>query len=444
MTLASARESSLIISAALVVGLLLFGVFVAAIGKSPLEVYVTIYEGAFASSFSWQNTLLRAAPLILTGLAVAIPAQAGLMVIGAEGTLVLGGLATAAVAALLNTVTGMPALPAQAVALLAGCLAGACWLGLTGLLRAKRGLNETIVSLLLSYIAIALFNHLVEGALRDPGSLNKPSTAPIDERLMIGNIFGLDVHWGLVIGIVCALAAQIVLSRTTWGYALRVTGGNQRAAKMAGFSVTTLLVAACAFGGAAAGLAGGIEVLAVHGAANASLIVGYGYTGILVAFLARQQPLGVVPVAILMGGIGAAGSLLQRRLDLPDATTLVLQGMLFICILAADALTGRIKFGRGRATAARATEITGAETDSGSALSPGLSPGSGVAAGDAAGATALAVVDEELPVVTVTMAVEGAVTAIAAKTAALSDGVLQDDAVTNGIVVGNGPAEQPV
>ncbi|HEU0199470.1 MAG TPA: ABC transporter permease, partial [Burkholderiaceae bacterium] len=180
------RESSLIIAAALAVGLLLFGGFVAAVGKSPLEVYLTIYEGAFASAFSWQNTLLRAAPLILTGLAVAIPAQAGLMVIGAEGALVLGGLATAAVAAALGSVLPGAAWPVQLAALAAGALAGALWLGLTGLLRARRGLNETIVSLLLSYVAIALFNHLVEGALRDPASLNKPSTAPIDSSLMIG------------------------------------------------------------------------------------------------------------------------------------------------------------------------------------------------------------------------------------------------------------------
>ena len=339
MNLASTRESSLRFAGAVALGLLIFGGFVAAIGKSPLEVYTTIFEGAFASTFSWQNTLLRAAPLILTGLAVAIPAQAGLMVIGAEGALVLGGLATAALAA---HVPG-PALVVQVLALAAGICAGGVWLGLTGLLRARRGLNETICSLLLSYIAIAIFNFLVEGALRDPASLNKPSTLPINDALMIGSMPGVDIHWGLAIGVVCALAAQVVLSRTTWGFGLRVTGGNQRVARLAGLPVTLLIVAACAAGGAAAGLAGGIEVLAVHGSANASLIAGYGYTGILVAFLARQQPLGCVPVAVLLGGIGAAGSLLQRRMDLPDATTLVLQGVLFVCILAADSISFRVR-----------------------------------------------------------------------------------------------------
>lgn len=356
MTISSARETTLLLIGALAAGLLLFGLFVAAIGKSPIAVYVTIFEGGFASAFSWQNTLLRAAPLILAGLAVAIPAQAGLMVIGAEGTIALGGLAAAALAVALPVVLPSAPLMTQIAALGAGALAGAFWLGLTGWLRSRRGLNETICSLLLSYIAIALFNHLVEGVLRDPGSLNKPSTAPISDELMIGNLPGLDVHWGLAIGIACAIVAQIVLSRTTWGFALRVTGGNPRVAKMAGLSVTLLVVAACAAGGAAAGLAGAIEVLAVHGAANASLLAGYGYTAILVAFLARQQPLGLVPVAILMGGIGAAGSLLQRRLDLPDATTQLLQGVLFLSILTAETLTGRLRFGRAREEATGAPQ----------------------------------------------------------------------------------------
>jgi simple sugar transport system permease protein len=336
------RQSLLTLVAAFAAGLLAFGLFVALIGQSPLAVYATLYEGGFGSAFAWQDTLLRASPLILTGLAVAIPAQAGLMVIGAEGALALGGLGAAAIAvAAVSMGLHGPAWLLQALALLAGVVVGGAWLGLVGVLRTWRGLNETIGSLLLSFVAVAIFNHLVEGPLRDPASLNKPSTRPLPADLMLGNLPGLDVHWGLAFGVVAALIAQIVLSRTTWGFALRITGGNQRVARMAGLRVSAWLVAACACGGAAAGMAGALEVLAVHGTANASLLVGYGTTGILVAFLARQQPLACVPVAVLMGGIGAAGSLLQRRLDLPDATTQVLQGMLFVSILTAETLNGR-------------------------------------------------------------------------------------------------------
>jgi ABC-type uncharacterized transport system permease subunit len=320
----------------IVVGLLAFGVFVSLLGRNPLEVYATLFEGGFASGFSWNNTLLRAAPLILTGLAVAIPAQAGLVVIGGEGALALGALAAAAVAVPLVPSLGAMALVAGSIA---GAAAGGAWFALAGFFRAYRGLNETISSLLLSYIAIAVFNHLVEGPLRDPASLNKPSTLPLVDSAMIGQIPWLDVHWGLVIGVVACVIAQLALSRSTQGFALRVAGGNPRAAMLVGLPVGALIVAACAFGGAAAGLAGAIEVMAVHSAASASVLAGYGTTGILVAFMARQQPLAIVPVAILMGGISAAGSLLQRRLDLPDATTLVLQGLLFVAILAGEAFS---------------------------------------------------------------------------------------------------------
>jgi len=319
-------------------GLLAFGAFVLLIGRDPLEVYATIYEGGFGSAFSWNNTLLRAAPLILAGLAVAIPAQAGLVMIGGEGCLAFGALAAAAVAVPLLPGLGSGALVAGAIA---GMAAGSAWFALAGVLRVRRGLNEVISSLLLSYIAIAVFNHLVEGPLRDPASLNKPSTLPLPESAMIGAIPGLDVHWGLAIGLLACGLAQLALSRSTQGFALRVAGGNPRAALLVGLPVGSLVVASCALGGAAAGLAGAIEVMAVHSAASASVLAGYGTTGILVAFMARQQPLAIVPVAVLMGGISAAGSLLQRRLELPDATTLVLQGLLFVAILAGEALMPR-------------------------------------------------------------------------------------------------------
>jgi simple sugar transport system permease protein len=323
---------------ALAVALAFFGMFVAALGHNPLEVYALIYQGGFASSFSWQNTLARAAPLMLTALCVALPAQAGLIVIGGEGALVLGGLA-AAVAG--HALSGEPPMQVKLAMAAAGMVAGGVWIGLAGALRQYRGVNETISSLLLTYIAIALFNHFVEGLLRDPASLNKPSTHPIGDANMVGNFPGLDVHWGLGFGLAACVLMYLLVRHTTHGFALRVVGGNARAARLVGLPVSGLVLAACCLGGAAAGLAGMVEVAAVHGAANASLIVGYGYTGILVSFIARQNPLAILPVAVLLGGIAASGSMLQRRLDLPDATVLVLQGMAFMLILASEALYGR-------------------------------------------------------------------------------------------------------
>jgi len=343
MNLRDTAESLALPVLALGGGLLLFGAFVWFGGHSPLDAWALLFRGAFGDSFSIQNTLQRAAPLMLTALAVALPARAGLTVIGGEGALVLGGLAAAALPYVVPLPQGAAG---TTILLIAAALAGAAWVALAGWLRQWRGVNETISSLLLGYVAIALFKHIVEGPLRDPASLNKPSTLPLAEPLRIGNItaFGLsDVHWGLVFGVVACGLAAFWLGLTTHGFATRVVGGNPRAARLVGLPATALIVTACALGGAAAGIAGGIEVAAVHTSANASLIAGLGYTGILVSFVARHHPLAIPPVAILFGGFLAAGSLLQRRMGLPDASVQVLMGFCFVLILASEALRGRLR-----------------------------------------------------------------------------------------------------
>ncbi|HET6788939.1 MAG TPA: ABC transporter permease, partial [Aquabacterium sp.] len=318
---------------------LLFGGFVWLGGSSPVETWTLLFMGAFGDAFSWQNTLQRAAPLMLTALCVAIPQRAGLMVIGGEGALVLGGLGCAALPYVLSPLTGVAG---TVLVLCAGAVTGAVWMALVGALRQFRGVNETISSLLMSYLAVALFKHFVEGPMRDPESLNKPSTLPLREDTLLGLIPGYEVHWGLVWGALACVLAGIWLYGSTHGFATRVVGGNARAARLVGLPVPTLVITACALGGGAAGLAGAIEVAAVHTNANASLMAGLGYTGILVSFVARHNPWAIVPVAILFGGFGAAGSLLQRRLDLPDASVLVLQGFAFVLILASEALRGRL------------------------------------------------------------------------------------------------------
>lgn len=333
-------ESLAIPIGALAAAMVLFGIFVAVQGHDPLEVYELIWKGGFASGFAWQNTLSRAAPLILTALCVALPAQAGLMVIGAEGALAFGGLAAAVVG---HAMSGGSPMAIKLAMAFCGMIAGGLWIAGAGALRQYRGVNETIASLLFTYIAIALFNHFVEGPLRDPASLNKPSTHPIGDVNMLGHFPGLEVHWGLGFGIVFCLVMYVIVYHTTFGFALRIVGGNPRAALLAGIPVNKLVLGACFLGGGAAGLAGMVEVAAVHGSANASLVVGYGYTGILVAFIARQNPLAIIPVAMLLGGISASGGMLQRRLDMPDATVLVLQGFAFLLVLASETLYGRFR-----------------------------------------------------------------------------------------------------
>lgn len=333
---------------ALLAAFLLFSFFLLALGKSPQTFVELVWRGGFGTAFSWSNTLQRASPLILTALCVAVPARLGLTIIGGEGALVLGGFAAAALA-IPFVGSGAPAFVVMPMMMLAAAATGAVWIGIAGYLRHARGVNETISSLLLSYIAIAIMNFFVEGALRDPTQAVKASTLPIGAEYAVGPMPGIGVHWGLAFGVVLAVLLHLLMARTTFGFAARVTGGNPRAAQAQGLPVGRLIVICCAIAGGCAGLAGYFEVAAIQGRANASLAAGYGFTGILVSFLARHNSIAIIPVAVLFGGLAAAGGLVQRRMGMPDATVLVLQGFIFVVLLASETLYGRLAvFGFGQ------------------------------------------------------------------------------------------------
>lgn len=324
--------------AALIAGCLAFSIFLLILGKSPIDFYRYVYQAGFGTAFSWTNTLSRAAPLLLAALCVALPARLGLVVIGGEGAIVLGGVAAGAVAMFLPGMPGWLGIAAMAIAAVS---IGGIWMGSIGAMRHLRGVNETISSLLMAYIALAIMNHLVEGPFRDPQSLNKPSTAPLPETYRVMDMPGFDVHWGLAAGIIACILCWVLIEKTTWGFAARIVGGNVRAAQIQGLPTGFLIVGITALGGAMAGLAGMFEVAAIHGSANGSLAAGYGYTGILIAFLARHNALAIIPVALLFAGFEASSGLIQRRMDLPDATILVLEGFVFVAILVSETLMGR-------------------------------------------------------------------------------------------------------
>lgn len=346
-------ESFVLSGGAILVGLLFFGIFCALVGANPFAVYGSIWKAAFGQWSTFQNTLIRAAPLMLSSLCTALPARLGLVIIGNEGALVIGGLGAVLMGLLLSYGSvvpspeqlaeplGMSPLIIQIAMALAGMAAGGLWIMAVGALRHYRAVNETISSLLLNYIAIAFLNHLVGGPIRDPGSLNKPSSFALAEAVMLGNIPGTRVHWGLVYGIIACIIAYILIQRTTFGFSARVAGGNIRAARIAGLPVGKLTLAICFLAGSAAGLAGMVEVAAVQGSANESLNVGYGYGGILVAFAARHNPLAAILISLLVGGILTSGGILQRSHGLPDATVLVFEGIIFLCVLFSDSLYGR-------------------------------------------------------------------------------------------------------
>jgi general nucleoside transport system permease protein len=323
---------------AVLVSLILFGIFCAIAKANPLAVYGSIHKAAFGSWSAFQNTLLRASPLMLSALCTALPARLGLVIIGNEGALVMGGLGATAIGLAISTA---PPTIVQIGMALAGMVAGGLWIGAVGALKHYRAVNETISSLLMNYIAIAILNHLVNGPMKDPTSLNKPSSFPIAEVNMLGTLPGTRVHYGLIYGLIACAIAYFLIQRTTFGFAARTAGGNIRAALIAGLPVGKLTMAICFLAGSCAGLAGMVEVAAIHGRANESLNSNYGYGGILVAFIARHNPLAAALVSILLGGLLASGGILQRVHNLPDATVLVFQGLVFLVVLYSESLYGK-------------------------------------------------------------------------------------------------------
>ena len=319
----------------------LFSVFIALLGKSPAQFFELMWRGGFGSWFSVQNTLSRAAPLLLAALCVALPARLGLVVIGGEGAIVLGGVAAAAMAV---AVAGAPSFVGIVLMGLAGMIAGGIWIGAVGALRHYRARQRDDFQ-----PADGLYRDRADEpsgrrAAARPGLAQqafdasaRPSlspSAPSPAWTCIG-------AWSSASSPACI--SWVLIEKTRWGFAARIAGGNVRAAQVQGLAVGPLIVGFTALAGAFAGLAGMIEVAAVQGSANGSLAAGYGYTGILVAFLARHNPLAIIPVAILLGGIDASGGLIQRRMDLPDATVQVLQGMIFIVILFSETFYGRFR-----------------------------------------------------------------------------------------------------
>ena len=320
---------------------------VAAMAGMPLLKTLSLMAvGSFGSTFAIEQTMRAATPLLLTGLAVALPVQAGLLVIGVEGAFVFGGLA-AAVCALL-----VPGPLSLSLMLVGGMTAGAFLVGLSGVLKAWRGVHEAMSSILLTYLAVAIANQLIEGVLRDPDSLDKPATQSIGEAAKIGEIGLGTLHWGLPIGIVACILAYAFITHTPAGFAVRVHGGNVEAARFAGFSPGKVVVAMCLLSGALGGLAGAIEVGAVQHQASASLSQGYGYVGILVAMLARGNMLAVILAAVLVGALEAGGGMLQRQLGAPAASASLMEGLLFVALVASGTLQGR--FARSWSTAWKA------------------------------------------------------------------------------------------
>lgn len=316
--------------ASILLALLAGAGLLAAAGVNPWETYRAMAQGAFGSKYSLSETLVKAIPLMLSGLGVSIAFRMLFWNIGAEGQLAMGGFAAAGVALFLADKIPDPLLlPAMFVA---AFLAGALWGLIPAGLKAALGVNEIITSLMLNYVAILWIEHLFYGPWKDPQGYGFPGSAQFPKAAWLPRLTG-RVHAGLIIAIVAAAFLWLVLGRSKWGYEIRVIGENPRAARYAGMSLARNILLVMLLSGGLAGLAGFGEVAGISHRLQKGLTVGYGYTAIIVAWLARLNPWGVLLVAFLLAGLLVGGDQIQITMGLPAAMALVLQGAILFFVL---------------------------------------------------------------------------------------------------------------
>ena len=328
---------------ALAVTVLLGVILFMALGKDPVKALLVFFWEPVRTPYALGELMVKATPLLIIALGLAVCFRSNVWNIGAEGQFVMGAVAAGGMALMADKNTGVWIIPAI---LLAGVLGGMVWAGITALLRDKFNASEILVSLMLVYVAILVLNYLVFGPWKDPAGYNFPQTRTFEKITQIPRLMtGSRMSVGLLIALAGSAALWIFLFRTRAGFAQQVGGLAPAAARYAGFSSRKALWVALLVSGGAAGLAGALEVAGPIGQLTPYVPAGYGFAAIIVAFVGRLHPVGMVFSAILMSMFYIGGELAQSRLGLPKSLTGVFQGLLLFTLLACDTLIAyRVRF----------------------------------------------------------------------------------------------------
>jgi general nucleoside transport system permease protein len=317
--------------AAVVATLALSSALIAAAGAAVIPAYGALFAGAFGSTFNTVETVVKAAPMVFTGLAVAVAFRAKFWNIGAEGQLLAGAMAAAFIG-------GLEALPAWSLApamIVAGALAGGLWASLPATLKVHYQVDDVVATLMLNFVMFYAMMALLDGPWKDPlsGYPDSPDIRTAAEFPIL--LAHTRLHLGVALALVSALLVWLVMTRTTLGFAIRAVGENARAAIHAGIPVNRVVLTTAVLSGGLAGLAGVGEVGGMHYQVMASLSPGYGYTGIVIAMLARLNPLGVIPAALFFAAVATGAETMSRKTGVPVFLADVIQGLSLICMLVA-------------------------------------------------------------------------------------------------------------
>jgi ABC-type uncharacterized transport system permease subunit len=325
---ASARAKGFVLVSGL--ALAVFAALLVMAGKDPLRAYADTLTYVFGNAYGFSELLVRMVPLMLTAVAAALPARMGLINVGAEGQLYMGGwLATAGALAFSN----QPAFILLPMLTLLGFIGGGLWALIAGVLRASRLVNETISTLLLNYIAPLIVSYFIFGPWRSPESASYPQSPAFVEAARLPTFFHSKVHLGLVYALVCLILYWLMMTRTRFGLDMRAIGGNPEAARRLGIPITRFILIVMFAGGGVAGLAGMAEVSAIQGRLVSELSPGYGFIGFLVSWLAGTSASGIVTMSFLFALISSVGDILQITQSVPYSVVNILMAVILFVVL---------------------------------------------------------------------------------------------------------------
>ncbi len=319
-----------------------FGLLLLANGSNPIAGYQAMLSSITRDANSFGDVLVRLTPYLLAALAVVVPAKAGLFNIGGEGQLLIGAIGAMFAANLLGQ--SAPRILTLLLMAMTAMAAGAAWVGLSGWLRHATGTNETISTLLANYLAFLVLAWLVFGRWKDPDATGFPRSRILTDDESLPTLWG-RVHIGIIVALVAVLVVWATLRWTSWGFKLSVIGGNAEAARRAGFRSGRLTASALMVGGALAGLGGMLQLAGVEGQLRPAMMTGYGFVGVLAAWMVRQHPVKAIASAGLLAAVAVGGNGLKIREGLSSASVNILMALLLLAVLG----WGRLSENRGSA-----------------------------------------------------------------------------------------------
>lgn len=320
------------ILATMVIGALVFD----ALGIEGERAMMDIFLTPLLASYKWQDVAVKAAPLIIIALGLAVGNRAQVWNIGAEGQYVLGALFACGAALAFGSAGGWPVV---AVMILSGVVGGMLWASIPALLKTRFRVNEILSSLMFTYVALQLLGYLVSGPWKDPDGRNFPTTAPLAADQTLPILFpGTTVHLGIAIALVLPFVFWLVMARSVFGYQIRVVGSAPNAARYGGFDSARTVWHALLVSGAMAGLAGALEFAGALKTISLGFPSGYGFSAIIVSFLGRLHPIGCLFAGIVLAVTSVGGQVAQTTVHIPNATAGIFQAMLLFFILASDVL----------------------------------------------------------------------------------------------------------